>query len=108
MTTPPSSREKILDGVGAAAVATMAVVVVTLGKTVIDDAFAVSALVVAAWQLNPLALTLSPVVLAILFFYSYTKRFTRWSHLVLGSAIAMAPVAAWVAWRTCLSLLHQV
>ena len=41
-------------------------------------------LVFAAWQLNPLALKLSPVALAVLFFYSYTKRFTAWSHFVLG------------------------
>lgn len=43
----------------------------------------------------PLALSLP--VLAYLCFYSYTKRFTRWSHFVLGSAIAFSPVAAWVA-----------
>lgn len=46
---------------------------------------------------NPWPLVLSPFVLAYLCFYSYTKRFTRWSHLVLGSGIAFAPVAAWVA-----------
>ena len=54
-------------------------------------------LVVAAWQLNPLALKLSPVALAILFFYSYTKRFTVWSHLFLGVALGIAPAAAWIA-----------
>lgn len=46
---------------------------------------------------NPWPLWLSPAVLAYLCFYSYTKRFTRWSHLVLGSGIAFAPVAAWIA-----------
>jgi 4-hydroxybenzoate polyprenyltransferase len=53
--------------------------------------------VLAAWQLNPLALKLSPVALAILFFYSFTKRFTNWSHLFLGFALGMAPAAAWIA-----------
>jgi 4-hydroxybenzoate polyprenyltransferase len=58
-----------------------------------------AALVVAAWQLNPLALELSPVALAVLFFYSYTKRFTAWSHLVLGFCLGMSPAAAWIAIR---------
>ncbi|MBZ5694426.1 MAG: putative 4-hydroxybenzoate polyprenyltransferase [Acidobacteriia bacterium] len=56
-------------------------------------------LVVAAWQLNPLALKLSPVALAILFFYSYTKRFTTWSHFVLGFCLGISPAAAWIAIR---------
>ena len=54
-------------------------------------------LVIAAWQLNRLALELSPVALAVLFFYSYTKRFTSWSHLVLGFCLGMSPAAAWIA-----------
>ncbi len=54
-------------------------------------------LVVAAWQLNPLAFKLSPVALAVLFFYSYTKRFTTWSHFVLGFCLGMSPAAAWIA-----------
>jgi len=56
-------------------------------------------LFVAAWQLNPLALKLSPVALAILFFYSYTKRFTAWSHFVLGFCLGISPAAAWIAIR---------
>jgi 4-hydroxybenzoate polyprenyltransferase len=56
-------------------------------------------LVLAAWQLNRLAFLLSPVALAILLLYSYTKRFTRWSHLVLGIALGIAPAAAWIAVR---------
>src|SRR5450755_3639856 len=56
-------------------------------------------LVIAAWQLNPLALKLSPVALAILFFYSYTKRFTAWSHFVLGFCLGISPAAAWIAIR---------
>jgi 4-hydroxybenzoate polyprenyltransferase len=54
-------------------------------------------LVLAAWQLNRLALLLSPVALAALFTYSYTKRFTAYSHLVLGFCLGMAPAAAWIA-----------
>jgi 4-hydroxybenzoate polyprenyltransferase len=55
--------------------------------------------VLAASQLNRLALLLSPVALLVLLVYSYTKRFTRWSHLVLGFALGIAPAAAWIAVR---------
>src|ERR1700676_3661587 len=51
----------------------------------------------AAWLLNPLALKLAPMALAILFFYSFTKRFTTWSHLFLGFALGISPAAAWIA-----------
>ena len=60
-------------------------------------------LVFAAYQLNPLAFRLSPVALAVLFVYSYTKRFTIFSHLVLGFCLGMAPAAAWIAIRGTLS-----
>jgi len=53
----------------------------------------------AAAQLNHLTLILSPLALAFLLLYSYTKRFTRWSHLVLGFALGIAPAAAWIAVR---------
>jgi 4-hydroxybenzoate polyprenyltransferase len=55
--------------------------------------------VLAANELNPLTLYLSPVVLVVLLGYSYMKRFTRWSHLGLGLALGLAPSAAWVAVR---------
>jgi 4-hydroxybenzoate polyprenyltransferase len=55
--------------------------------------------ILAASQLNRLTLALSPVALAIVLLYSYTKRFTRWSHLVLGFALGIAPAAAWIAVR---------
>jgi len=58
---------------------------------------AVAIFFVAAWQLNPLALKLAPVALAILFFYSFTKRFTNWSHIFLGLALGISPAAAWIA-----------
>ena len=54
-------------------------------------------LVFAAWKLNILAFLLSPVALAALFLYSYTKRFTTYSHLVLGFCLGIAPAAAWIA-----------
>lgn len=60
--------------------------------------------VIAAGQLNRLALWLSPAALALLLLYSYTKRFTRWSHLVLGLALGIAPAAAWIAVRGSLDL----
>lgn len=55
--------------------------------------------VFAAWQLNMLALILSPLALAALFFYSYCKRFTHFAHFVLGLCLGIAPVGAWVAVR---------
>ena len=58
-----------------------------------------AALVVASAMLGPLCLALSPVALAIVFGYSYTKRFTMLSHFVLGIALAIAPVGAWLAIR---------
>ena len=56
-------------------------------------------LVLAAWRLNPLALELSPVAILVLLGYSYTKRFTSLAHLVLGLALAGAPLGAWIAVR---------
>ncbi len=56
-------------------------------------------LVYAAYQLNPLSFQLSPLALAVLFVYSYTKRFTVLSHIVLGFCLGMAPAAAWIAVR---------
>ena len=53
----------------------------------------------AASRLNRLAFLLSPPVLAVLLLYSYSKRVTRWSHLILGFALGIAPAAAWIAVR---------
>ena len=73
----------------------------TLSRSFVGGFTIVSALlfVLAASQLNPLTLLLSPIVLAVVLLYSYTKRFTRWSHLFLGLALGMAPSAAWIAVR---------
>jgi 4-hydroxybenzoate polyprenyltransferase len=53
----------------------------------------------AARALNPLCLKLAPLALGIVMFYSFTKRFTAFSHLVLGFALGIAPAAAWIAMR---------
>lgn len=60
-------------------------------------ALASALFVVAAWRLNPLCLVLSPIALAWVFFYSYTKRFTRWAHLVLGLGLGIAPAGGYLA-----------
>ena len=61
--------------------------------------FSSAIFVLAAWQLNRLAFFLTPLALAVLLVYSYTKRWTRWSHVVLGFALGIAPAAAWIAVR---------
>ncbi|KAB2958776.1 MAG: 4-hydroxybenzoate octaprenyltransferase [Thermoanaerobaculia bacterium] len=60
-------------------------------------AVSLALLVLAAWRLNPLCLALSPVAIAVLLGYSYAKRFTWASHLLLGVALAGAPLGAWIA-----------
>jgi 4-hydroxybenzoate polyprenyltransferase len=60
--------------------------------------------VLSAAQLNRLTLYLSPLALLIVLLYSYTKRFTRLSHVVLGFALGMAPAAAWIAVRGSLDV----
>ena len=68
-----------------------------VGETWIAVVVASGLFVYSASQLNSLCLALSPVALAWIFFYSYTKRFTRWSHLVLGGSLAIAPVGGYLA-----------
>ena len=65
-------------------------------------------LVFAAWQLNPLALALSPLALLILLGYSLTKRFTWLSHVALGLSLAGAPLGAWIAVRGDVALAPAV
>ena len=71
----------------------------TPGFVALFVAVSAALLVVAAWQLNPLAFALSPVALGVIFLYSYTKRFTALCHLVLGLALSGAPLGAWIAVR---------
>src|SRR6187549_3197366 len=53
--------------------------------------------IVAAWRLGPLCLALSPIALAIVFWYSLAKRYTTYTQLFLGLAMAVAPVGGWLA-----------
>src|SRR5689334_20082898 len=62
-------------------------------------AVAVLAFLLAARALNPLCFRLAPFAMALVFFYSFTKRFTSFSHLVLGLSLGVAPAAAWIAVR---------
>ncbi|MBI4823176.1 MAG: UbiA family prenyltransferase [Nitrospirae bacterium] len=59
----------------------------------------------SAYMLNPLCLKLSPIAIAVVIFYSYTKRFTWLSHIVLGLSISSAPIGAWIAVRGEFSLV---
>jgi 4-hydroxybenzoate polyprenyltransferase len=71
---------------------------VMTGREAAVFVIAASALFVfAAWQLNPICLALSPVALAIVFWYSLAKRYTTWTQLFLGFAMAVAPVGGWIA-----------
>ena len=60
-------------------------------------------LVLASWFLNPVCFFLSPVALAVVCFYSFTKRFTDYTHVWLGLALSLAPLGAWLAVRNGLS-----
>ena len=73
--------------------------VLTRGFVAVFTVFMAALFILAAAQLNRRTLWLSPVALAIVLLYSYTKRFTRWSHLFLGLALGSAPAAAWIAIR---------
>lgn len=66
-------------------------------EAIIAVAIASALFVISAWNLNPLCAALAPVALAWVCFYSYTKRFTRWSHLVLGLGMSIAPVGGYLA-----------
>jgi 4-hydroxybenzoate polyprenyltransferase len=69
----------------------------TVGEARLAVAIASAVFGFAAWKLSPLCLLLAPVALGWVFFYSYTKRFTRWSHLVLGLGLGIAPVGGYLA-----------
>jgi 4-hydroxybenzoate polyprenyltransferase len=76
----------------------------TRGFVVVFIVFSSAVLVFAASRLNRLSLELSPVALGIVFFYSYTKRFTWLTHIFLGLSLACAPIGAWIALRGTLTL----
>jgi len=70
---------------------------VTSAQVLVFIIISSAVLVLAAYMLNPLSFYLSPLALAIVFFYSYTKRFTFLAHAFLGLAISGAPMGAWIA-----------
>ena len=70
---------------------------IRVGEAILLTAVASAVFILAAYELNWLCFVLSPIALAIVFFYSLTKRFTWASHLFLGLALAIAPVGAWLA-----------
>ena len=72
---------------------------INVGSAVFFTVLSLTVFVFSAYMLNPLCLKLSPIAVAVLFIYSYTKRFTWLSHIVLGIAISAAPVGAWIAVR---------
>jgi 4-hydroxybenzoate polyprenyltransferase len=71
--------------------------VLSVGAAAAAVSVAAVVFIVAASQLNPLCLLLSPIALGWVLFYSYTKRFTRWCHLVLGIGLSIAPVGGYLA-----------
>lgn len=72
---------------------------INVGSAVFFTVISLTVFVFSAYILNPLCLKLSPLAIAVLLLYSYTKRFTWLSHIVLGIAISAAPVGAWIAVR---------
>ncbi len=70
---------------------------VSLTSAITLCALAAAGLMVASYFLNPLCFYLSPVALAVICFYSLTKRFTDYTHVFLGLALALAPIGAWLA-----------
>ncbi|MGC1456497.1 MAG: UbiA-like polyprenyltransferase [Nitrospirota bacterium] len=70
---------------------------VTPAQVILFTAASSALLIYAAYRLNTLSFVLSPVALAVVFFYSYTKRFTFLSHAFLGLAICLAPIGSWIA-----------
>jgi len=75
-----------------------------LGEAIVFAAISFAVFVVATWMLNPLCFALAPVALLIVCGYSYTKRFTACSHVVLGLSLACAPIGAWIAVTGTLAL----
>ncbi len=71
--------------------------VIGVGETVIFVTVSFAFMIYAAYMLNPLCLILSPIAIAVLILYSFTKRFTWASHFVLGLAISASPLGAWIA-----------
>ena len=73
--------------------------IIKVSEAVLFTIISFAVLVLSAYMLNPLCLKLSPVAIAVLFLYSYTKRFTWATHFVLGLSLSAAPLGAWIAIR---------
>jgi 4-hydroxybenzoate polyprenyltransferase len=69
----------------------------SVGEAGVFVAISSAVFVYAAWRLNPLCFLLSPVALVVVFWYSLAKRYTTWTQLFLGLAMAIAPVGGWLA-----------
>ncbi len=78
--------------------------IVKRSEAILLAVFGFAVMVYAAYKLNRLALELSPVAIFVLTLYSFTKRFTALCHVVLGIAVALAPLGAWVAVRGSIDL----
>jgi 4-hydroxybenzoate polyprenyltransferase len=70
---------------------------ISLTSAILLCALSAAGLIAASWFLNPLCFYLSPVALVMVCFYSLTKRFTDYTHVFLGIALALAPIGAWLA-----------
>ena len=70
---------------------------ISLASAILLCAISGAGLIAASWLLNPLCFYLSPVALVLVCFYSLTKRFTDYTHVFLGIALALAPIGAWLA-----------
>jgi len=70
---------------------------IMVSEAVLFSMLSFAVFVFAAYMLNPLCLKLSPIAIAVLFIYSYTKRFTWTTHFILGLALSAAPIGAWIA-----------
>ncbi len=71
--------------------------VIKTWDAIIFTCFSLAIFVLSAYQLNPLCLKLSPIAILVVLVYPYTKRFTSLSHIILGLALALAPLGAWIA-----------
>ncbi len=72
---------------------------ITVASASVLTCLSACGLLAVSWFINPICFFLSPVALAVVFIYSFTKRFTDWSHFFLGLALALAPIGAWLAVR---------
>lgn len=73
--------------------------IIMVSEAVLFTIISFAVLILSAFMLNPLCLKLSPIAIAVLFLYSYTKRFTWATHFILGLSLSAAPMGAWIAVR---------